>query len=292
MNTQVHTQEPASFVDLATLAAILWARRWWIAACVVLFTLVSAAAAFIITPVYRATTVMVAVDIEKNGMGMLGSALGQFGGLASLAGLNLGSGNAAAEESLAVLRSREFTEAFIRDNNLMPQLFEKRWDKDKQQWKGDPEKYPTLAQACKYFDKKVRRLSQDKKSGLITMNIDWRDRATAAAWANELVSRLNAEMRARAIATTNSSVTYLQNELAGTNMVEARQSIGRLMEAQINRRMFANVTEEYALRVVDRALEPDRKEDIVRPKKAMIIAIGACLGLLLGASAALVFKRA
>jgi uncharacterized protein involved in exopolysaccharide biosynthesis len=52
------------------------------------------------------------------------------------------------------------------------------------------------------------------------------------------------------------------------------------------------VTEEYALRVVDRALEPDRKEDIVRPKKAMIIAIGACLGLLLGASAALVFKRA
>jgi uncharacterized protein involved in exopolysaccharide biosynthesis len=289
-----HVESPASdsYLDLGTLVAILWQRRWWIVATTVLFTAAFAAAAFIITPVYRATTVLVPVDPEKSGMASLGSALGQFGSLASLAGLELGSGSGAAEESLAVLRSREFTEAFIRENNLMPLLFHRRWDAKSGQWKGDPEDHPTLAQAYKYFDKKVRRISQDKKSGLVTMHIDWRDRQAAAAWSNELISRVNAEMRARAIAKTNSSVGYLQNELAATSVVEGRQAISRLMEAQINRRMFANVTEEYAFRVVDRALEPDLKDDVVRPKKAMMIAMGACLGFLLGASAALVFKRA
>ena len=72
--------------------------------------------------------------------------LGQFGGLASLAGVNLGGGaNNDTEVSLAVLRSREFTEAFIRDRNLLPLIFEECWDADANRWKGDKEE---LRQLC------------------------------------------------------------------------------------------------------------------------------------------------
>jgi len=269
-------------VDLRVTAARLWARRSWIVVSTAAFTAAFSAAAFLMTPQYRATTVLVSASSDRPGLGSsISGAMGSLGGLASLAGISVGSGSSETEEALAVLRSRQFTEAFIRDGNLMPVLFYKKWDIQKRQWTGNPNHPPTLAQVSKYFDKSVRTVMQDKKTGLISVQIDWKDPNQAAGWANELVSRLNAEMRARAIAKTTASLTYLQRELAATAAVETREAINRLMEAQINQRMLANVTEDYALRVVDRALPPDLG-DVIRPQKLILLAAGPALGFMFG----------
>jgi LPS O-antigen subunit length determinant protein (WzzB/FepE family) len=53
------------------------------------------------------------------------------------------------------------------------------------------------------------------------------------------------------------------------------------MEAQMNQRMLANVTEEYAFRVVDKALPPD-VDDTIRPRKLQLVVMGAAVGLLIG----------
>jgi uncharacterized protein involved in exopolysaccharide biosynthesis len=276
-------------IDVRELVATLWTRRWHILVATVVSTVLFGVAAFVLTPIYRAAVVLTPVNQEADGMGLLNSALGQLGGLAALAGIQLGGGNAQTEESLAVLRSRQFTEEFIREQDLMPELFHRKWDEGRRAWR-DPDDPPTLAEAWKFFDRKVRRISQDKKTGLITLQVEWRDPAKAAAWANLLVERLNGEMRARAIAKTNASVGYLQKELEGTAAVDTRAAINRLMEAQINQRMFANVTKEYSLRVVDRALPPDRK-DKVRPKRAMMLIGGMLVGLLIGATFAYVAAK-
>lgn len=199
-----------------------------------------------------------------------------------MVGANLNPGASRTEESLAVLRSRELTERFIRDSGLMPELFHQRWDVKSLAWRQGVTHQPTLAEAYRYFDERVRRLSYDKKTGLIRLEIEWRDPAKAAEWANELVARLNAEMRARAIAESTASVGFLEKELAATSTLDTRAAINRLIEAQINQRMLANVTREYAFRVVDRALPPDA-QDVVRPKKLLMIVLGAGLGLMLGA---------
>jgi uncharacterized protein involved in exopolysaccharide biosynthesis len=188
-----------------------------------------------------------------------------------LAGIDFGSSGTNVEESLAVLRSREFTEAFIREENLLPVLFGGR------QFGG---KDPTLARAYRYFDGEIRAIGRDTRSGLITVQIEWRDPVLAASWANALVARLNAEMRARAIAKTNAAVGFLEKELAATTIVDTRAAISRLMEAQINQRMLANVTQEYALRVVDRAIPPD-EDDPVRPRRLFLAVISGAVGLLL-----------
>jgi uncharacterized protein involved in exopolysaccharide biosynthesis len=215
-------------------------------------------------------------------MGGLGSALGQLSGLASLAGIQLGGESSRLEEALAVLRSRQFTEKFVADQQLMPQLFPRKWDARENRWKVAPEKTPTLAEGYKRFDKKVRTVTHDKKTDLVTVAIEWPDAAAAARMANELIARLNAEMRERAIVRTNAAVGYLQKELEATTAVDTRAAISRLMEAQINQRMYANVTQEYSLRVIDRAMPSDPK-DVARPKKLMLLALGVTLGFALGA---------
>jgi uncharacterized protein involved in exopolysaccharide biosynthesis len=274
-------------IDLRRFVLGLWAGRWWIAVSVVLFTVAFAAAAFLMTPVYRASVVLVAASSERGGANMLSSALGQLGGLASLAGINVGSGTSHMDEALAVLRSRDLTENFIRAENLMPELFAKRWDANARRWKGPPEKVPTLGEAFKYFDARVRSVTLDKRTGLATLQIQWRDPVKAAHWANALVDSLNAEMRARAISETKASVGYLEKELALTSEVETRQAISRLMEAQINQRMYANVTREYSLRVVDRALPADPR-DISSPNKLLLLVLGPTMGFVFGAIAVII----
>lgn len=266
-------------IDLRVVFSRLYARWKWIAASVVLVAAAFTVAAFLMTPVYRASVVVVDASADRGGGGGVG-ALGQLGGLAALAGITVGAGGQ-VEESLAVLRSREFTENFIRKHDLMPILFHKRWDAHAQRWKGEPERWPTLAQAFQLFDGRVRDITHDKLSGLITLSVEWTDPELAARWANGLIEQLNAEMRARAIASAADSVGYLEKELSSTSVVETRQSIGRLLEAQINRKMLATVTQEYAFRIVDRALPPE-VDDEVRPNKPLLLAVGIVVGLLLG----------
>jgi uncharacterized protein involved in exopolysaccharide biosynthesis len=270
----------AGGIDVAQLMEKFAARKFWLLTTVVIFTIGFVTVAVVMTPVYRATTVMVDASVGRSGLG-LDSALGQLGGLASLAGVDLNAGGDPVEESIAVLESREFSERFIAAENLMIEFFGDRWDPATRTWKGEPESWPTPAQAFRRFDSAVRKVSRDQATSLIELQIDWKDPAKAARWANLLIERLNEEMRQRAIAASTASIGYLEQELDGTSAVETRQAINRLMETQINQRMLATVTREYAFRVVDRALPPDRR-DYVRPNKLLLFALGPIIGLIFG----------
>lgn len=276
-------------VDAALLAQVLWPRRWLIITIAVISTAMFAALAFELHPTYRGTAVLVAATPDRNGVGgSLNSTLGSVSELASLAGLGGQNGTSPVDEALAVLKSREFTEAFIAEHNLMPVLFAKRWDPATNTWKVPAAKQPTLEKAFRAFDD-IRTVKQDTRTGLITLQIDWRDRTQAAGWANALVAALNAEMRARAITAADASLGYLQRELAITSDVGTRDAVNRLIEGQIKQRMLANVTEQYSLRFVDRALVADADEP-VGPKKLVLMTVGLLLGLIFGIALSLILN--
>jgi uncharacterized protein involved in exopolysaccharide biosynthesis len=268
--------------SLGELIGILWAGRLWILGGAVLAALLGAGAAFWMTPIYRSSTVLVPADTERSTLsGALSSTLGSLGGLAALADIGLGSTGAATEEARAVLLSRQFADEFIADRQLIPIIYASKWDAQARRWKVAPDDQPTPAKAFKYFDRHIRTLTEDKKTGLFRLQIDWKDPALAAAWANELVQRLNVEMKRRALLQADASIGYLEKELATTNVLETRNAINRLIETQINRRMVANISDQFAFRVVDRAVPADA-DDMVRPKKLVLILGGGCLGLLIG----------
>jgi uncharacterized protein involved in exopolysaccharide biosynthesis len=63
--------------------------------------------------------------------------------------------------------------------------------------------------------------------------------------------------------------------------VETRQALSRLIEIQMQRKMIATVTNEYAFRVVDQGLPPERDE-YVQPQRALMSALGLILGMSVG----------
>jgi capsular polysaccharide biosynthesis protein len=240
------------------------------------------------TPIYQATTVLVpTAENNSNLQSVLSQSLGSLGGVAAVFGVGTSRSSLKTVEALAILRSREFTEAFIHDEQLMPVFFSDLWNAEEHSWVGEEEDWPTLAQAYKYFDSTVRFVSLDSQTGLVNVAIEWTDPETCARWANQLVERLNDVMRTRAIEQATNSIEFLERELLGTTTVEIRVSINRLIESQVNERMLANVVPEYSFRVVDRALPPD-PGDPVRPNKPFIVLVGLLLGVMIGVTIALV----
>jgi uncharacterized protein involved in exopolysaccharide biosynthesis len=267
-------------LSLRDIGRIIFDGRRWVIAFIVVTTIASSSWALLSTSIYRSAAVLVPVNADRTAGGA-SAALGNLGGLASLAGINIGSQNSKLEEALTVLRSREFIERFISDRNLLPELFPRKWDSRAQNWRVPASRVPTLWKGYKYFVKSILNIDADKKTGLVTVNIDWKDRSEAADWANEVVDRVNSEMRERALHDAVLSTQYLEKEREGTQFVETREAINRLIEGEIRQKMLASVTKEYVFRVVDRALPADI-DDILRPKRWLFVLLGVIGGALAG----------
>jgi uncharacterized protein involved in exopolysaccharide biosynthesis len=279
------SKSDGDLIDVQRILASLWRGKLWIIGSTLLFTTLFIVAAYSIAPTYRASTLLIPASSE-GGAGGLGAAMRSLAGTASLLGLSLGGGGRGSpDEALAVLKSREFLERFIRDNDLLSVLFRKDWDAERRSWR-NPERPPTMAQAYKYLSGEILTVSEDRRNFLITLSIDWNDREQAASWANELVVRLNSEMRARALKEAGNSVVFLEAEMKKTSLLGIQTAISRIIEAQINKQMLANVTDEYALRVVERAMAPD-DGDVVWPNKKVLAGLGLLLGGLVGVAAVL-----
>lgn len=277
-------------LDLRTLIDLLWVRRRVILVWMGIVIAAFVGVAFLSTPIYRSSVEFISSSSGQSGLGgSLFSALDSLGGLASQAGINLSNDGAVTEESLAVLKSRQLTQVFIADRGLMPKLFAKKWDEQNRRWRVSADKQPTPEQAYRWFDEDIRTVVRDKKTGLITLQIDWRDRNEAADWANELVRRVNAEMRSRAIANAEASVGFLQRELNATSDIGTREAINRLIETQVKQRMIANVTPDYAFRVIDGATAPDA-DDAIRPKKLVLLAMSPVVGFAVGIAFVLMMR--
>lgn len=256
-------------VDILELVKIIWFAKWFIASVSAAFALASIAYALLATEWYRAEVLLAPAD-EKSTQGLAA----QFGGLANLAGIKVGGGGTA--EPIAVLKSREFAREFIDDLNLMTVLLSDEWDVDAQRWRSpNPESWPDIRDAVKMFDEKMRIVSENKQTGLVTLAVQWTDPVVAAEWANLLVERLNDRMRERALAEAEANVAYLQAEMSNTNVVAIQQSIGRLLETELQKLMLARGNAEFSFRVIDPAEPPKYR---VSPKRTLIVLIGTLLG--------------
>lgn len=241
-------------------------------------TLLATATAFLLTPIYRAEVLLAPVSEER--AGSLSSLAGQFGDLAALAGVNLGTNKDKTAESIAALKSRSLSVAFMEKENLKPILFPRKWSAETKKWK-DQDDVPTDWEAFEIFDKDIRLVNVDKKTGLVTLSIEWKDPVLAAKWANDLVKHVNIRLRNEAIEEAEKSVGYLEKQAAKTSAVEVQQAIYRLIEVQTKKQMLASTREEYAFAVIDPAVPPQNR---IKPRRLVMMLFGFGAGLVFAVS--------
>lgn len=272
-------------IDYGEFLEILRRQRWVFWSILVVIFLAALTVAFILPKKYEASILLASVADTAENSG-LSSLTNQFGGIASIAGLNLDTtGN--KEQAIAILSSRELAENFIRDQKLLPVFYSELWDSGSGRWLVDESEIPTMWDATKMFDEDIRRISLRKEDGLIDVSMTWYEPAAAADWGNRLVALANQKMRNDAIAEASQSIEYLNEQLNQTSAIELKQGIYRLIESNMHTTMLANVRDEFAFKVLDMAVAPDLG-DFVSPNRPMIVITGLIFGILAGLAGALV----
>lgn len=271
-------------IDLFELLGTLWKGRWTIVAITTLCAVGGVAYALLAVEWWRSDVVMVQTDSRS-----ISGGLAQLGGLANIAGINIGAAGGASQMPVAVLKSKDFAREFIEDKKLLTVLLVDQWDAAAGRWKqADPKKRPDIRDAVRLFDEQVRSVTEDKKTGLLTLSITWKDSAVSAEWANELVKRANDRLRKQALAESERNIKYLQAEIAATNVAALQQSIGKVLESEMQKLLLARGSEEFAFKVIDRAVEPKRR---VKPQRAMVVLLSVFAGGLMSVVLTLIRSR-
>ena len=227
MPEQHMTSQYDDEIDLRELFAVLWAGRIKIVAITAIFAIVSVIYALSIPNQYKATALLSSADSSGGG---LSGALGQLGGLASLAGVSLGGGES-SEGQIAqeIMQSWSFIEGFVEDNNLAVGVYAADgWDKSsnelqinsglydvsKSQWLVEmPLGGPPAAGAClkRFLD--ILSVSEDKKSGLVSVSIEYYSPLIAKQWLDLYVAAINEHMQKREMAKVTRNIEYLRLRL-------------------------------------------------------------------------------
>lgn len=256
---QLHGDRPDAGFDVFALWDLLWSGRWWVVGISSLFVVGGVSYALLATQKFRADVVLTSA-----GQRSVPSALNQLGGLAALAGVSIGSNNNSVP--IAVLESRVLAREFIEELKIQDVLLEDR----------DKGEVLDIRDAIKVFEQDVRSVYEDKKTGIVTLTIEWTDPLVAANWANRLVEKLNDRLQRQALAEAERNVSYLRREMAATDVVSQQQSIGRVLEAEMQKLLLARGNEEFAFKVVDRATPPKQRSS---PKRAVTVLLAGIMGL-------------
>lgn len=259
--------------DLNALMRLWWQQRRLMTVFSLIGAILVGILAFTSKPVFRAEAVVTeARDRGNGGLASLGS---QLGGLASLAGLGLGGNLGGNAQYAAILESRNLSEEFIKRNGLLPELEEASGKK-------------TLWLVVDFFHKGVLSVRKDLRKGITTIGIEWTDPATAARWANGYVALANELIRTRAIDEATRNITYLNEQIAKTDVLELRKVLYSLVENETKTLMVANGRADYAFEVVDPAVTPERK---IGPHRLIMTLVGLVLGFALGTIVAFIRDR-
>jgi len=194
------TKDEGDEISLIDLVAKLWKRKNLIVIITVMAALLSVLYAVRKPNLFTATSTLLPISNSSS------SLAAQYAGLASMAGISLPvttSSNPTVKIE-AILKSRDFAERLITQENLTSRLVE------------HPEKIKggtPLGVAIASFRKGVFSVSTDTKTSLITVSATTRDPALSAEIANKAVALLQADLQERVLSVSGKNIAMLEQQV-------------------------------------------------------------------------------
>ena len=283
-------EEKVDEASLGELFAILWQGKAVIIAVTLVFAFASVFFALSVPNQYRATVVLAPAQSDGGG---LSGALGQLGGLASLAGVNIG-GSDGGETQIAqqIMRSWGFIDGFINQYDLAVEIFAAEgWREASDEILIDTDIYdvssatwlieddgvlrpPTSWELFKVFADMLT-VSEDKKTGLVSVSIEYYSPLLAKQWLDMYLIAINEHMQRRQVKKVSRNIEYLEDQIAKTSIAEMQGVFYTITEEQIKSKMLAEASPNYAFAVVNPSMVPEEKS---QPKRALICVLGTLLG--------------
>jgi len=289
-------------LDLRVLFRTLWDRKWLISGITFASTVIAAIFALVLTDIYRAEALL--APNKNDSTSGLSALAAQYGGLASLAGINLGSESTDdIAIGLEILKSRQFISTFILSHDLLvPIMAADGWDEESDELKIDTDIYdvsdevwvrdvrppkkptPSLQEAYERFSEDILMVSQNKRTSFVTISIDYFSPTIAKQWVDWLIEDINSTVMEKDVEKAEQAIAYLGDQVSATSLANLQEVFFSLIEEQTKTVMLAKVSDEYLLETLDPAIVPEEK---AKPSRVLIVIMGFLLGGLSGISVSL-----
>ena len=293
-------------IDLRELFGALWAGSRKIIAITAVFAFVSVIYALSLSDQYKATVLLAPAQSDSSD---LSGALGQLGGLASLAGVDIGGGESSeAQMAQEIMKSWSFIDVFIAENNISVEVYAAEgWSRGSNELQIDDDIYdaetktwlvendntgevgpPSSWVLFQAFSERLV-VSENKKSGLVSVSIEYYSPQIAKQWLDMYVAAINAHMQQRQMEKVTNNINYLQAQIENTSIAEMREVFYTIIAQQTKNKMLAEASPEYAFVAVSPSMVPEEKS---QPERAFICIIGTLLGGILSVLLVLVMHYA
>lgn len=296
---------PSEEIDLRGLFRVLWAGKWLIGGITLTSAVIAVIVALMLPNIYRAEALLAPND--QNRAGGLSGLADQYGGLASLAGIELGPRKRDKTDlGIEVMKSRKFLMRFIEDHDLLvPIMAANGWSSDTREIRVDAKLYdtssgqwvrnvkpprskvPSLLEAYKRF---IRTFSvtQNKETGFISVSVEHYSPDLAKQWVDWLIADVNASVMKKDVEEAKQAIDYLHQQVETTSLSGLQNVFFSLIEEQTKTVLLAEVSDEYLFKTIDPAVVPEKRS---RPRRSLITVFITMLGGFFSVVLVLILRR-
>ena len=272
-------------LDLKEVVSAINARRNSVLIIALIFIFGSLAYAFTAPIKFQSTSIAIPADSSATSMPQSSS------GLAALAGINLRGNDTPVPKLVAALKSRDFFNHLLSfdgvyenlvafdeyDDESKQSIFnEKMFDVKKGEWTEGMK--PSKFQAYLVY-KNSFEVYNPKLSNFINLKMEHGSPIFAKEFLELIIREMNEISRQRDLQQSSEALSYLYDQLGSVQQSDVQVAISQLIESQLKKQMLANVSANYALRIIDSPYEAELRES---PKRKNILIIGTFLGILIG----------
>ena len=279
-------------IDLRELFYVLLEGKWIIVSLTAFVSIIGVIYSLLLPNIYESKAMLVPVNSSSG----ISGALGSYSGLAGLAGISLPSGGDEGNSAKAIqkISSLSFFENNILPNIHLPDLMAvKSWnsktnilnfddsiyDTSSNTWIRDysyPEQQiPSAQESFEEFKTKHLSLSEDKKSGFISLSIKHQSPFVAKQWVELIVNEVNAFYRQKDKSESEKAVSYLNQQISITSLSEVNQALAQLLQEETKKLTLIEASQYYVFDYIDPPAVMEKKSE---PKRALICILSALLG--------------
>jgi len=279
-------------IDLRELFYVLLEGKWIIVSLTVFISIIGVIYSLLLPNIYQSKAMLVPVNSSSG----ISGALGSYSGLAGLAGISLPSGGDEGNSAKAIqkISSLSFFENNILPNIHLPNLMAvKSWnsktntltfddsiyDTNSNTWIRDysypQQQIPSAQESFEVFKTAHLSLSEDKKSGFITLAIKHQSPFIAKQWVELVINEVNAFYRQKDKSESEKAVSYLNQQISITGLSEIKQAIAQLLQEETKKLTLIEANQYYVFDYIDPPVVMEKKSE---PKRALICILSALLG--------------
>ena len=236
--------------------------------------------------IYRSEALLAPVDESSS---LFSSALSQYGGIASLAGISLQDqdvgGN--SKQAIELMNSLSFFENYMMKKIFLPDLMAvKSWDHKKNKIIYDDNIFqensntwvrnfsypktliPSPQESYEVFKNDHFNIIEDLKTGYIRLSIQHRSPSIAKEWVGLIFEDVNEHFRQKDRINSEKAVAYLNDQMAKTSLSEIRQVTASILQKEIQKLTLIEANKDYVFEYI---YPPSIMEEKSAPNRSFII---------------------